>query len=141
MFKRLNYHWRQVFSGLGFILFSLGGGLLVVTAFPLIRLVYRRPERRIAATRTVIHNTFRVFVYYLHALRILSFEMRNIEVLAACDGVIVVSNHTTLIDVVVIMSLLPNAQCVVKHQLWNSMFLGGVVRAAGYVRNDEDAEV
>jgi 1-acyl-sn-glycerol-3-phosphate acyltransferase len=34
------------------------------------------------------------------------------------------------------MSLVPNAQCVVKHQLWRNWFLGPIVRAAGYIRND-----
>jgi 1-acyl-sn-glycerol-3-phosphate acyltransferase len=27
-------------------------------------------------------------------------------------------------------------QCIVKHELWQSRYLGGVVRQAGYIRND-----
>jgi len=42
--------------------------------------------------------------------------------------------------VVMLMSLLPNAQCIVKNQLWNHRFLGPLMRRAGYIRNDLEPE-
>ena len=39
------------------------------------------------------------------------------------------------------MSLVPRAQCVVKHQLWKHPLLRPVVKATGYIRNDHEAEV
>jgi 1-acyl-sn-glycerol-3-phosphate acyltransferase len=48
---------------------------------------------------------------------------------------LVLANHPTLIDVVALISLMPNASCVVKQALWRSPFLGGVVRAADYISN------
>jgi 1-acyl-sn-glycerol-3-phosphate acyltransferase len=62
------------------------------------------------------------------------------ERLAACRGSLIVANHPTLLDIVLIMSLVSNAQCVVKHQLWRNPFLGPIVRTAGYIRNDGEAE-
>jgi 1-acyl-sn-glycerol-3-phosphate acyltransferase len=47
------------------------------------------------------------------------------------------ANHPTLIDVVALIALLPNASCVVKQALWANPFLGGVVRAAGYISNSD----
>jgi len=37
----------------------------------------------------------------------------------------------------VLIAHIPNAVCVVKAKLWSNPFFGGVVRAAGYIRNDE----
>jgi 1-acyl-sn-glycerol-3-phosphate acyltransferase len=76
----------------------------------------------------------------LRGLGLIRLEVEGWERLASCEGRLVVSNHPTLLDVVMLMALLPNAQCVVKHQLWTDCFLGPVVRAAGYIRNDLPAE-
>jgi len=45
-----------------------------------------------------------------------------------------------LLDVVILMSLVPRAQCIVKAELWRSRYLGGVMRWAGYIRNDLEPE-
>ncbi|MGB0683250.1 MAG: lysophospholipid acyltransferase family protein [Magnetovibrionaceae bacterium] len=55
-------------------------------------------------------------------------------------GRLIVANHPTLIDVVLLVSLMPQAQCIVKHSLWSHRFLGGVMRGAGYIRNDGNPE-
>lgn len=55
-------------------------------------------------------------------------------------GVLIICNHPSLLDVVVVIAHLGNLQCIVKKELWKNPFLGGVVRAAGYIRNDLDPE-
>jgi 1-acyl-sn-glycerol-3-phosphate acyltransferase len=39
---------------------------------------------------------------------------------------------------VFLMALTPRVRCIVKHELWGNRYLKGVVRAAGYIRNDLD---
>ena len=34
------------------------------------------------------------------------------------------------------MALTPRACCIVKHELWDNRYLKGVMRCAGYIRND-----
>jgi 1-acyl-sn-glycerol-3-phosphate acyltransferase len=46
-----------------------------------------------------------------------------------------------LLDVVILMAVVPNAQCIVKSELWNNRYLGVVVRRAGYIRNDLEPEL
>ena len=55
------------------------------------------------------------------------------------DGLLVLANHPTLIDVVCLISLLPNADCVVKRAVARNPFMRGPVRAAGYISNDDGA--
>ncbi len=50
---------------------------------------------------------------------------------------LVIANHPTLLDIVVLISRLPQADCIVKKQLWDNMFLKGIVAAAGYIPNDD----
>ena len=66
----------------------------------------------------------------------IALQVDQLDRLVALRGTIVVANHPSLLDVVFLISLVPQAQCVVKHQLWANRFLRGVVAAAGYIRND-----
>ena len=45
------------------------------------------------------------------------------------------ANHPSLIDVVVLISIIPNADCVVKAHLFKNPFLRGVVKNTGYISN------
>jgi 1-acyl-sn-glycerol-3-phosphate acyltransferase len=77
----------------------------------------------------------------LGILRILELEIAGSDTLAKIEGRLIVSNHPTLLDVVLLMALVPRVQCIVKHELWKSRYLGGVVRQAGYIRNDLEPEL
>ncbi|MGH6629101.1 MAG: lysophospholipid acyltransferase family protein, partial [Burkholderiales bacterium] len=46
-----------------------------------------------------------------------------------------VANHPSLIDVVLIISLMPPVDCIVKQALWRNPFLRWPVRWAGYIPN------
>ena len=59
-------------------------------------------------------------------------ESRGVERLRE-PGILVVANHPTLIDVLVLMSHMPQADCVVKQRYYDHLFLGGTARAAGYI--------
>jgi 1-acyl-sn-glycerol-3-phosphate acyltransferase len=85
----------------------------------------------------MIHRFFGIFVWLLRHLGIMHLEMHNIEALRKAGPAIVIANHPTLIDVVVLVSCMPNANCIVKSALWTNPFYGGVVRAAGYISNDD----
>ena len=51
------------------------------------------------------------------------------------------ANHPSLIDVVLLASALPDATCIVKRDYWENFFLGGVLRAAGYIPNTDGPEL
>jgi 1-acyl-sn-glycerol-3-phosphate acyltransferase len=55
----------------------------------------------------------------------------------SCGGSLVIAaNHPTMLDAVMLISRLPRVVCITKAALWDSLFLGGGIRLAGYVRND-----
>ncbi len=140
MTERLNYLWRLFGTGLSFAIFGIGGVVLAVTVFPAISLFIRDPARRVAFAQRTVHRGFRVFVWFMVSMGVIKLEARGVETLRGDRGALIAANHPSLLDVVLVMSLLDRAQCVVKHQIWNNPFMRGVVKATDYVRNDDDPE-
>ena len=134
--QRLDFLRRLVGTGLSFALFGLGGLLIGLIAFPLIRLVHRNYDRRQRAAQWLIHKTFAFFMDMMHVLGVLDYEIRGLEKLQGSHGELIVANHPTLIDVVFLISRLPRADCIVKTALWNNPFTRGPVQSAGYILND-----
>jgi 1-acyl-sn-glycerol-3-phosphate acyltransferase len=48
---------------------------------------------------------------------------------------VIAPNHPSLLDAVMILSRLPDAVCIMKSELVNSVFYGAGARLAGYIRN------
>ena len=61
--------------------------------------------------------------------------------LLARPGQLIVANHPTLIDIVFLISMLPNAICIVKSELYRNIFTRGPVSRAGYVPNDSPEQL
>ncbi len=140
MTDRLDYLWRLFGTGLSFAIFGIGGIVLAVTAFPAISLFVRDPVRRVALAQQGVHRAFRKFVWFMVIMGVIRLETQGVEALRNDRGVLIAANHPSLLDVVLLMSLLDRAQCVVKHQIWNNPFMRGVVKATDYIRNDDDPE-
>lgn len=114
-----------------------GGGLLALTLLPALDVIYG-PEQ--ARTQRIIHRAFRFYLMMLTTFRFLYLDIEGREKLTDYAGKIVIANHPSLLDVVILMALLPRVQCVVKHELWTHKLLGGMMQRAGYIRNDLEAE-
>ena len=129
----LNFGWRLFATGVCFTTFGIGGMLLTVLVFPPLWLLPAR--QRLRSTRWVIHRVFGGFMSMMQLLGVMRLEVRGGDILRECRHVLVLANHPTLVDVVALVALMPHASCVVKQALWKNPFLGGPVRAAGYINN------
>ena len=127
---------RRISSGIGFTSFGLGALVLWFFAFPLIRLSVRDPVLRRLRTRALIQRSFRAFIGLLVAIGGIRVRYRNGERLGQPGPLLIVANHPTLIDVCLLVSRVPDAECVVKREVWSNPFMQGVVRAADYIPND-----
>ena len=133
----LSVLWRIAVAGFCFLAFMVGGIALSLALFPLLRLLPGgRPqyERRV---RRVVRLSFATLLGALRVLGMLRIDAHNTERLGQMGAVLVLANHPSYLDIVVLIAHIPNAVCVVKSKLWHNPFFGGVVRAAGYIRNDE----
>lgn len=139
--RRVGYLWRLLVTGLAFGALGLGGFLLATTIIPMATLPQRDEGTRRRRAQQIIRANFRFYVLMLQRLGVIKLDVIGVERLIASSGNLIIANHPTLLDVVLIMSLVPNAQCVVKRQLWRNPLLRPLVKAAGYIRNDLDPEI
>ena len=128
--------WRLFGTAVSFAAFGLGGVLLWLLVFPLLRLCVRDRARQGRIARRVIGRGFAAHVALMRGLGVLSYELHGLERLDR-PGLLVLANHPTLIDVVFLVSLIPDADCVVKGPLARNPFTRGPVRATGYLFNHE----
>jgi len=139
MLQQLNYFWRVIATGLCFTLFGVGGLLLSLFVLPVQRLAIKDEQAQKAVARKTVHYTFKFFIAFMQFVGIFKFDLQQAQQLKALNGHLVMANHPSLIDVVVLISLIPNADCVVKTHLFNNMFLKGVVSNTGYISNADPA--
>jgi len=132
--------WRLVGTGIAFAVFGLGGMLMGLTVFPALFVLIRDPQRRQLRSRDMVRFTFACFVRLMRGLGLLSYELHGMERLQR-GGLLILANHPTLIDVVFLISLVRNADCVVRGGLADNLFTRGPIRASGYIRNDGGPEL
>lgn len=140
MLRRINYHWRRLATGSAFAFFGIGGALLWLVVFPALNVFVRDKEKRGSLARLVVHSTFVLFIGYMHRIGILTYEIKGLPRLQR-PGLLILANHPTLIDIVFLISLLRNADCVVRSGLAKNMATRGPVGATGYISNDNGAEL
>lgn len=128
------YAWRLVATALSFALFGIGGVLLRVLVFPVLALLPGDALQRRTRARAVVSRTFYWFVQFMFRSGVLTYEVEGAERLGR-PGQMVIANHPSLIDVVVLIAFIRDANCVVKQSLWDNPCMRGPIRAAGYISN------
>lgn len=135
LLRSLLHPVRLLLTALAFVVFGAGGigfGILVTPRLALSRAPERERRRR---ARAVIRRWFGFFVRFITALGLTRIVVRNPEALSR-PGAILCANHPSLIDVVCLLSVVPEATTVVKSSLLRNWFTRWPIRAAGYVPND-----
>jgi 1-acyl-sn-glycerol-3-phosphate acyltransferase len=138
--NRLGQIWRGFGTALFLSLIGLGGTVMTLTVFPLVALFCRSSERRHLAFRKIIHLAFRAYCAAIHGLGVARIEFVDAHRLKTLRGHLLIANHPSLLDVVMIIASTPNVQCIVKAALWKHPFFRLTVGGAGFIRNDMEPE-
>jgi 1-acyl-sn-glycerol-3-phosphate acyltransferase len=131
---RLNRLWRQIAAGFCFTVFGVGAIVVGSLIIPVARLLTRDPERRQEVSRSIIRGGMRAFWRTMLVLRLFRCEVRGLEHLLA-DRILIIANHPTLIDAVLLLGLVDDAVVVAKRALAENPVTGPAVTAAGYIVN------
>lgn len=132
--------WRLIATGLSFALFGLGGLCLRVVVFPLLALLPGDALTHRCRARRTVSRLFWLFVQFMYRSGVLTYEVQGAERLGR-PGQLVIANHPSLIDVVVLIAQIRDANCVVKQSLWENPFTRGPIRAAQYISNNGSADM
>lgn len=139
--SRLFYIWRLLWTLAAFATLSVGGFILAWTLIPMVTMFMDDEHSRNRRARLIIRDAFRVYVAMLRGLGVLKLEIVGAEGSEYYRGKLIVANHPTLLDIVLLVALLPDATCIVKSELFGKWLMGPVVRATGYISNDCEPEV
>ncbi len=127
--------FKVLFSGLSFLIFGLIGLFLSCTICPLLYLLPIAKKHRQKIARRLILLLFPLYVRFMEWSQLIKLNTHNCETLHT-RGKIVIANHPSLLDVVYLLALIPQATCIVKRSLFFNPFTAGVAHAAGFIRND-----
>ncbi|MGM7281808.1 lysophospholipid acyltransferase family protein [Pseudomonas guariconensis] len=134
------YPWRLVATALSFALFGVGSLCLRVLVFPLLACLPGGVERHQQRARRTIGWLFWRFIRFMRVSGVLTYEVVGAEGLGR-PGQLIIANHPSLIDVVFLIGLARNANCVVKQSLFDNPFTRGPVRKARYIGNDGSVQM
>jgi len=120
---------QMLLLGLG--LLSVAWNLVALLIHPLLP---RPLGRRFG--RAVISRCYGAFWWCARVSGLLRMDARALDALAGEPGLIVVANHPSLLDALMLVARLPRSACVMKASLMRNPFLGPGARLARYIRND-----
>ncbi len=127
--------WRTSFTIASFSLFFLGAFCLLLFYFPLVHLIIRSRESARRVCRISVHHSFRAFIWMMHVTGVLDYDVSGRENLRG--GQLIIGNHPSLIDVIFVVSQIPDAYCVVKDDLWTNPLTHLLARFTGYVASSD----
>ena len=138
----LNQCWRLFAIAFGFLLFGVFGlVVLSILWFSLLRLVIRNKNVRITIAQYSISISFKIFISIIKLLGIIQYQFEGLEKLKQDKNCLIVANHPSLLDVVLLVSILPRCDCLVKGALLNNIFISGIIKTAGYILNAESEKI
>lgn len=130
--------WLRPLAWLLLQILLLGLGLMSLTwnamAWLLLPLLSLDRGRRLG--RAAIARGYRGFWHASRFSGLLQMDASAIAVLANEPGLIIVANHPSMLDAVMLVSELPRCACVMKASLARNPFLGAGASLARYIRND-----
>jgi len=136
--NRALYAYRVFIKWFSFFIFGLGSVIITITVLPPMRLFLHPRARFQKYGRHFVSTALRFFVFIMHVLGIVDLEYGNRDSYRHLSSKIIVANHPSLLDVVMLFSLIPNADCIVNAQLTHSV-VAGLIRQL-YILGSRDIE-
>lgn len=130
------YQYLCLSKIIAMLCFGLGAIILAILVFPFIRLFTLHKKDFGIIARAYVSHTFRVFLHNLQICKTSILHVEDKQAFRNLHGKIIVANHPSLLDFVYIMSLVPNATCIVRGSLTRTP-LRGVIKQA-YITNTTD---
>lgn len=138
--QKLEYGYRTLATGFGFAVFFTMGIIFRCSVCPVLAICCAHDQRKKElAARRVVQLSFASFIATMRFLRVLDLTIVNGERLR--DGALICPSHPTLIDVVILISKIRNANCIVKSALMESAAMRGPISTSGYITNDHGPEL
>ena len=131
------YIYRIFIKALSFFIFGLAALVLVFPVMPVLLIIFHPVEKFRKYTRRLTSAWFRLFISMMRFLGGVELETPDRDVFKKLESKIVAANHPSLLDVVMLISLIPNADVIVRSGLGKNIIVKGVVSKL-YILNSLD---
>lgn len=135
--QKKNKIWRIFATGFCFFLFGMGALALTFIVFPLLTYSSQNTKKRELKVQKIIQRSFYFFCETMRMTRAIDYKFIGADKLKDDRNCLIVANHPSLIDYVLIASRLGQCDCLVKEAIWHNPFMKGVVKSAGYIPNKD----
>lgn len=133
--RLLSKTWQVFCAGVSYSFFGLAA-LLIGIVFRLMGPVTAiSPAHKQHMIRWCIHKGCLTFIRTLRFFGLIRYHIDVATLHTVQPGHIVIANHPSLIDVVLLLAVNKQICCIVKNAIWNNFFIGPVVRQAGFIPN------
>src|SRR5271154_1467855 len=110
--RGLSYVWRLFWTLVAVAILTVSGFLFAITLIPLATLLVRDEQERNRRALLIIRESFRVYIAMLRVMGIVKLAVVGGAKLANCRGKVIIANHPTLLDIVLLASIVPDTKCV-----------------------------
>lgn len=110
---------------------SLTWNLVAMLLYPVMP---RAPGRELG--RRAIARVYRFFWAAASITGLMRIDASCLDALCDERGLILIANHPTMLDALLLVARLPRSACIMKADLMKNVFLGAGARLARYIRND-----
>jgi 1-acyl-sn-glycerol-3-phosphate acyltransferase len=120
MLKPIRFVWFTFGKSLSYFLFVVGAIVLVTAVYPTICLFVHPAQRARRALRHSTSATFRLFHLFMWSMGLTTIRISREDraKLKTLTSTVVVANHPSLLDITVLLSLIPNGDCIVNAKLF-----------------------
>ena len=134
--NRLLYCYRVFAKWLSFFFFGLSTAMLLTLIFPVARIFLHPRERLQKFGRSFVSSSMRFFVGFMDVIGAAKLNTVDRKYFRNIKSKIVAPNHPSLLDIIMLLSLVPNADCIVNAN-YRHTIIGGVIRQL-YILNSLD---
>lgn len=140
MINFMRYHFYCLLKLVMIFIIGTGSVFLAVCIFPLIRIFSFSNYKFKKRGRRFVSVSFKAFVTLLRITGIVHLKISRQDKLKLkkLKSRIIVANHPSILDVVILMSIIPDSDCIVGQQYVKTI-LGGVIRQV-FIINSIDIE-
>lgn len=126
---RIFYVWHLFAKVISYFTFGVCSVLFSSVGFPIILILSGFSKQRFCKiARAVIFIFFKAFVWEMRLLGILTLHVEHRERLKNIEPSVIVANHPSFLDIVILFSLIPKVTCIVKGSLADTPFVRHIVR-------------
>lgn len=136
LLKTLVDHVATYIGLIGLGVICLAWSVIALVCYPLL-------PRRLGTAfgRAGIMVGFRLYAWTLSATGAYRLDLSAVDALRGGPPVVLVPNHPSLIDALLILTRHPNISCVMKKELMRNIFLGAGSRLARYIPSGQPRQM